>query len=140
MSTTETIAREDCELVLSCGIRTQRDLAAILPIQIREKVTPYLLGQPRTRAALRLLARVDSFNWCAAVENSRIDAWQLLAALGPWRSYTARERVLVEAAAAFLEPDRFQLNLASVASRFEDDEDFLAFVDALRLTREGLPA
>ena len=124
----------------SAPVYTRRDLAAILPRSIRAEAEDYLLHQPRLAAALRLLACVESIHWQSAVTGSRVDAWALLASLGPYRSYEDRDRVLVEAAACFADPDGVHIPMTRMAERLCDDEDFTVLVDALRIAREGLAA
>jgi hypothetical protein len=107
---------------------------------VREQVEPYLLGQPRQAAALRLLAAVETDAWHEAISSTRIDVWKLMACFGPYRSYENRDRVLIEAAAAIADTaGALHLPVASMAHRFPDDEDFLVLIDALRIVREGLP-
>ena len=128
----------DYRIDKSVPCTTRRDLAAILPLSMRADAEDYLLHQSRFAAALRLLACVDSIRWEPAVTGSRIDAWVLLAAVDPHRSYEDRDRVLVEAAASFANPDGVHIPMACMAERFCDDEDFAILLDALRIAREGL--
>ncbi len=122
----------------SAPCTTRGDLLAILPPSIRATAEDYLLYQPRMAAALRLLACVETVPWEAAVRSSQIDAWPLLTSIGPYRSDENRDRVLVEAAACFVDPDNVHIPLALIPGRFCEDEDFAILVDALRISREGL--
>lgn len=126
-------------LVVDAGIESQHDLARLLPPQVRVQVTAYLLGQPRQAAALRLLAAVKSDRWYDAVSSTRIDVWQLMGCLGPYRSYENRDRVLLEAAASLADTAGvLHLPIGALTHRFLDDGDFLILLDALRIVREGL--
>lgn len=140
MSITETLSREDYALVVSSGIRTQRDLAAILPPDVAAQIEDggaELLGEMTSQAALRVLATIRNANWHRFIGLYRID-WDGM--LNTWarRELSTYDSVLlrVEAAASLdrwtgAAPDLFYL------CRALDRENFLAVIDAVRIVVDG---
>jgi hypothetical protein len=117
-------------------VRTRADLAAILPLGTSSLLSLHSMYDPRMVAALRLLAETKSSGWRTAINLGGIDTGLLLS----WaRSVSpGRDRLLAEAALAFLDPDVFHLSLVETAQAFCEDDDFDVLVDALRIAREGL--
>lgn len=132
-----TFSHGDYEAAVDSAIRTRRDLLAILPPTVADIVKDGLhLATPDRCAALRLLAAIRNDGWWAAVGPYEIKPWELLA-VSAARFYGKRENTLIKLAAQFLTWD-LQVRLPVAMRHLDEDEDFLVFVDALRLSREGL--
>lgn len=123
------------ELVVDSGIRTKRDLLGILPPEVAERIDPYELGDKGFAAALRVLATVKDERWRAEVFSCGIRFTALAETFGPDGGSVG---VRVAAAASLYGAQSFhQVDLRRCALTL-DDENFLAFVDGLRIAREGL--
>lgn len=120
------------------GVRTFADLVAILPETVAIRVEAFWFWPPQAFAALRVLALIDAEDWHGAVKGHRIDPWAILA----WAKGlldTSRARVLAEIAVGFfLEEDGVHVPVARSLVQLDDDADFAAVLDALRIAREGL--
>lgn len=125
-------------LLIDSGIGTVADLAALLPDDVRARITPDMLAELPTVAALRVLATIRDTIWREYVGPGRID-WEPL--LERARRLPVKSSVLtrVEIAASLDGYNNARVRL-DVAARVLDRENFLAVLDALRLAASGFGA
>lgn len=119
-------------------VRTFAELTAILPETVAIRVEAFLFWPPNAYAALRVLALISADEWHSAVRWNEVDPWAILA----WAKGlldTSRDRVLAEIAVGFfLEQDDVRVPVARSLAQLNEDTDFTAVLDALRIAREGL--
>jgi len=112
------------------------DLAALLPASVRERIELELLRESPSAAALRVLATIRDERWPEFVYAARIDwAAMLQWARGNTASNSVAVRVELAASLAGWMHARPELCKAAYAL---DGDNFRAFLDALRIAREGL--
>ncbi|MGH6654427.1 MAG: hypothetical protein ACRDVE_04390 [Actinocrinis sp.] len=125
------------------GIGSVRDLHAILPAELRERVTPDMVGAAAIAAALRLLATMLDTSWQQYVtaHDDPYDPWASVdwASLLTWarRASSPSVQVRAELAASLAGFCEARPQLLAAAHRL-DRRNFEAFLDALRIAREGV--
>ena len=122
-------------LPIDTGVDHVRDLAALLPASVRDRIEPELLTEYPSAAALRVLATIRDERWTQFVYAARID-WAAMLAFGRGdASHSVAVRIELAASLAGAlgaAPDLLK------AAYSLDQNNFAAFVDALRIAREGL--
>jgi hypothetical protein len=131
-------------MTIDSGVDTVRDLSRLLPESVRDRIEPELLRETPSAAALRVLATIRDERWTEFVYVVRIDwtamlAWARSPADSLWRGGGPSNSVAVRielaaslAGAADARPDLLKATYAL------DGPNFRAFLDALRIAREGL--
>lgn len=131
-------------LLIDSGIDFTADLSRLLPESVRTRIEPELLRETPSAAALRVLATIRDERWTEFVYAVRIDwtamlAWARSPADSLWRgsgpSNSVAVRVELAASLAGAVDARADLLKAAYAL---DGPNFRAFLDALRIAREGL--
>jgi hypothetical protein len=131
-------------LVAGTQIRTVGELAEILPAEVRIVADPELLSDVPIASALRILATIHDPRWHQYVTADGIDWAGMLrwgrSTLGTRpRGMSNSQRVLLEIAASLAgHPGAHVVLLYAV--RVLSRHHFLAVMDALRISVEGLPA
>lgn len=125
-------------LLIDSGVDTAADLAALLPEDVAARITPDVLAELSTAAALRVLATVRDTIWREYVGSARID-WEPLLGRARRLPFSSSMLLRLEIAASLdgYRDARVRLDLAA---RTLDREDFLAVLDALRLSASGFGA
>lgn len=128
------------ELVVDSGIRTRRDLTALLPAELAKRIddgAKGLLDEMQSAAALRILVTIKDPGWQRFVGPVRID-WDGM--LNSWSRHVLREsssvRIRVEAAASLAGWAGASPDLLYVC-RALDRANLLAVVDAMRIVADG---
>lgn len=132
-----TLTRDGYQLVVDSGLRTRRDLAAILPPKVAAKAQREHLADGYAAGALRLLAVVPESLWAEAVSSIHIDFDALLESVRKERS-DDRTRLVFELAALLYGRQYMPYDVVPRFLKYVDDEDLLAGFDAMRIAREGL--
>lgn len=137
-ATLPALRRGRFELAIDFGIRTRRDLAAILPQGVAFRAEPELLGDRHAAGALRILAAVPERGWRITVKRHAIDVDGLM----EWAETvdSATTRSLVSAAVTLYgSPRHPQLSWHTLTEPTGlEDEQVLIVLDGLRIAREGL--
>lgn len=125
-------------MLIDSGIDSVRDLAMLLPAEVRPHAEPGLLSDPPTAAALRVLATISDPHWHEHVYNGQIN-WRPLLDRARQREIRVSnsERVRLEIAASLAGFPGAHVQLL-YASRVMERHNFLAVLDALRIVVEGL--
>lgn len=121
------------------GVDTRAALLALLPDEVRDQVTPRMLDNAWTAASLRILASVSDTYWCQHVKNGYID-WQPIItwARDRKRCRFNSPRVALEMAASLGGYPHAHVNLL-YATQVMPYHMFIAVMDALRITKQGIP-
>lgn len=121
------------------GVDTRADLLALLPDEVRDQITPRMLDSAWTAASLRVLAAVSDTYWCQHVKDGYID-WQPIItwARDRKRCRFNSPRVALEMAASLGGYPHAHVNLL-YATQVMPYHTFIAVMDALRITKQGIP-
>jgi hypothetical protein len=126
-------------LLIDTGVDTHADLLGLLPDEVRDRITPRMLDNAMTAAALRVLATVSSYTeWHAHIKNGYID-WQPIVTWARDRSrrLANSNRAALEIAASLGGYPHAHVNLRyaiTVMPRYQ----FLHVMDALRIATQGV--
>lgn len=123
-------------LTTNAEIRTRDDLISILPLHLADRVTTELLRDSWCAAALRILVTIKDPRWHDAVKAVRID-WDALAALADSGSMSRSAASRLGAVLALGWRRATHVDLFDLCVGLDAD-NFPAFMDALRIAREGL--
>lgn len=121
------------------GVDTRAELLALLPDEVRDQITPRMLDNAWTAASLRILAAVSDTHWCQHVKDGYID-WQPIItwARDRKRCRFNSPRVALEMAASLGGYPHAHVNLL-YATQVMPYHTFIAVMDALRITKQGIP-
>lgn len=125
-------------LLIDSGVDTHADLLGLLPAEVRDQITPRMLDNAWTAAALRILATVSDTYWCRHVKNGYID-WQPIItwARDRKRCRFNSPRIALEIAASLGGYPHAHVNLL-YATQVMPYHQFIAVLDALRITKQGV--
>lgn len=125
-------------LLIDSGVDSHADLLGLLPDEVRDRITPRMLNNSMTAAALRVLATVSNAEWHAHVKHGYID-WQPIVTWARDRNrcrYNST-RVALEIAASLGGYQHAHVNLR-YAITVMPRHQFLDVMDALRITIQGV--
>lgn len=125
-------------LLIDTGVDTHADLLGLLPDEVRPHITPRMLDNSMTAAALRVLATVSYTEWHAHVRDGHI-YWQPIVTWARDRSrrIANSNRAALEIAASLGGYPHAHVNLRyaiTVMPRYQ----FLHVMDALRIATQGV--
>lgn len=126
-------------MTIDSGVDTPRDLAVLLPADMRARIGEELLEESPTAAALRVLATIKNPGWHQHIRTYTIDWDGLLGWARTEFKSTDDVRVRVEIAASLAGHPGSQAVML-YAARALDEANFEAVMDALRIARVGVSA
>lgn len=125
-------------LTIDSGVETHADLLGLLPDEVRSHITPRMLNNSMTAAALRVLATVSYTEWHAYVRDGHI-YWQPIVTWSRDRTrrLANQHRAALEIAASLGGYPHAHVNLLYAITVMPPSQ-LLHVIDALRIASQGV--